>query len=239
MDVPPIGVQVHYGDGFCGYNSVEIMNDSEAYEMGMALESDDDRLVGEPHCPVGELTESDVEMLRRIFPGRRDPRVHKFTNLAHSDQVCVEGHDDEILKASEAGPSMVIEKGRVFKDLPALKRWSQAFAVIRKRPYKVLHSYAECHYIVVCDMERCPWRVCARKQKVTGKWKITKVVGPHNCADHVMTLKHRQLTSTLIAKWLMGILQGEPNMKVRTSIRTVDELYGGYVITYGKAWRAK
>ena len=31
----------------------------------------------------------------------------------------------------------------------------------------------------------------------------------------------------------------EPNMKVRTIIRTVEALYGGYVITYGKAWRAK
>ena len=113
------------------------------------------------------------------------------------------------------------------------------FAVIRKRPYKVLHSYAEHRYTVVCDKKRYPWRVYARKQKVTGKWKITKVIGPHNCADHMPTLKHRQLTSTLITKWLAGILQGEPNMKVRTIIRTVETLYGGYVITYGNAWRAK
>ena len=28
-------------------------------------------------------------------------------------------------------------------------------------------------------------------------------------------------------------------MKVRTIIKTVEALYGGYVITYGKAWRAK
>ena len=28
-------------------------------------------------------------------------------------------------------------------------------------------------------------------------------------------------------------------MKVRTIIRTIEALYGGYVITYGKAWRAK
>ena len=54
---------------------------------------------------------------------------------------------------------MVIEKGRVFKDLPTLKRWLQAFAVIQKRPYKVLHSYVERRYTVVCDKERCPWRV--------------------------------------------------------------------------------
>jgi hypothetical protein len=37
----------------------------------------------------------------------------------------------------------------------------------------------------------------------------------------------------------MEILQGEPNIKVRTIIRTAEALYGGYVITYGKSWRAK
>ena len=69
VDVPPIATQVHSGDGFCGSNSVEIMNNLESYEMARALDFDDDR-------PVGELTESDVEMLRHIFPVRRDPRVH-------------------------------------------------------------------------------------------------------------------------------------------------------------------
>ena len=102
-------------------------------------------------------------MLRCIFPGRRDPRFHEFSDLAHSDQACAEGRDDELLEAPEAGPNLVIENGRVFNDLPALKRWLQAFAVIRKRPYKVLHSYAERRYIVVCDKECFPWRVCARK----------------------------------------------------------------------------
>ena len=70
VDVPTVAAQVLCGDGFRGSNSVEIMNDSEPYEMARALDSDDDR-------PVGELTESDVEMLRRIFSGRRDPRVQR------------------------------------------------------------------------------------------------------------------------------------------------------------------
>ena len=76
--MPTVAAQVHCGDGFCGSNSVEIMNDSEPYEMARALDSDDDR-------PIGELMESDIEMLRRIFPGHRDPRVHEFSDLAHSD----------------------------------------------------------------------------------------------------------------------------------------------------------
>ena len=48
--------------------------------------------------------------------------VHKFSNLAHSDQACAEGRNDELLEAPEAGPNILIENGRVFKDLPALKR---------------------------------------------------------------------------------------------------------------------
>ena len=97
VDVPPIAAQVHCGDRFRGSNSIEIMNDLEPYEMARALDYDDDRL-------VGELTESDVEMLRRIFPGRCDPRVYEFSDLAHSDQAFVEGRDDELLEAPEAGP---------------------------------------------------------------------------------------------------------------------------------------
>jgi hypothetical protein len=46
---------------------------------------------------------------------------------------------------------MEIEKGRVFNDLPVLKRWLQTFTMIRKRPYKVLYSYVERRYMVVCD----------------------------------------------------------------------------------------
>jgi hypothetical protein len=101
------------------------MNDLEPYEITRAVDSDDDH-------PVGELTESDVEMLRHIFPGHRDPMVHEFSDLTHSDQVFAKGRDDELQEAPEAGPSMEIEKGRVFNGLPALKRWSQVFAVIRK-----------------------------------------------------------------------------------------------------------
>ena len=92
VDVSTVAAQVLYGDGFRGSNSVKIMNDLEPYEMTRALDSNDDR-------PVGELTESDVEILRRIFLGRRDPRVHEFSNLARSDLACAEGRDDELLEA--------------------------------------------------------------------------------------------------------------------------------------------
>jgi hypothetical protein len=54
-----------------------------------------------------------------------------------------EGRNDDLLDAPEVSHVMVVEKGLVFNDLPALKRWLQHYALIRKRPYKVLHSYVE------------------------------------------------------------------------------------------------
>ncbi|RCV25031.1 hypothetical protein SETIT_5G133900v2 [Setaria italica] len=59
VDVPLVDAQVQCGDGLRGSNSVEILNDEDAYEMGVDLDSEDDR-------PVGEMTESDIEMFRRI-----------------------------------------------------------------------------------------------------------------------------------------------------------------------------
>ena len=37
VDVPSVAAQVHFRDGFRGSNSVEIMNDSELYEMARTL----------------------------------------------------------------------------------------------------------------------------------------------------------------------------------------------------------
>jgi hypothetical protein len=52
----------------------------------------------------------------------------------------------------------------------------------RKRLFKVRNLYAQRRYTVVCEVSDCNWRVCARGQKETRKFKITKIVGPHTCA---------------------------------------------------------
>jgi hypothetical protein len=59
---------------------------------------------------------------------------------------------------------------------------AKEYFVNRKRPFKVRHSYAQHRYTVVCEASDCNWRVCARRQKETGKFKITKIFGPHTCA---------------------------------------------------------
>jgi len=110
--------------------------------------------------------------------------------------------------------------------------------VKRKMPFRVKHSYVQRRYTVVCDKADCNWRVCARKQKVTGKFKITKVVGPHTCAEEELEQRHQQLTSTLIVARLCSILKEQPNMKVKSIIEITEKLLH-YKIKYGKAWRAK
>jgi hypothetical protein len=67
VGAPPVDANVHPEEGFRVSNSVEVMNDTEPCSCAQADDSNDD-------CPVGELTESDIEMLQRIFPGRRDQK---------------------------------------------------------------------------------------------------------------------------------------------------------------------
>ena len=123
-----------FGDGFIASNSPEFRNEEESYAFSMAADSNDDR-------PVGELTESDIEMLQRVIPDHMDLRVHEFSDLSLSHKANAKGRENELLDAPEADPSTMIEKGRVFKELTALKRWLQHYVVLRKRTYRVLHSY--------------------------------------------------------------------------------------------------
>jgi hypothetical protein len=112
----------------------------------------------------------------------RDPEVHEFSSLSHSNGAYAEGCDDELLKAPDNADGIEIKVNLLFKDLPTLRRWLQEYSVNRKRSFKVRHSYAQCRYIIVCEVSDCNWRVCARRQKETKKFKITKIVGPHTCA---------------------------------------------------------
>jgi hypothetical protein len=56
---------------------VQIEDEEEPYEAARALDSDDDR-------PVQELTEQEIELIRRLC-SKRDPEVHEFSSLSHSN----------------------------------------------------------------------------------------------------------------------------------------------------------
>ncbi|KAG2540146.1 hypothetical protein PVAP13_9NG534614 [Panicum virgatum] len=110
--------------------NVQIEDDEEPYKMSGAIDSDDDR------------------PLMRCFCPNIDPLVPEFSDLRDCDGAFAEGRDDEILDAPDVGDNMQVRKGLVFKDLTTLKRWLQEYAVKRKRPFKVTHSYVERRYTV-------------------------------------------------------------------------------------------
>jgi hypothetical protein len=96
---------------------VDIVDDEEPYGTTRAVDSDDDH-------PVTGLSKQEIELIRSLCPDR-DPLVHEFSDVSHCQQAYAEGRDDELLKAPEAGDSVEIQKGMVFKDLPTLRRWLQ------------------------------------------------------------------------------------------------------------------
>jgi hypothetical protein len=89
---------------------VQIDDDEEPYGNARAVDSDDDR-------PVASLSEEDMELIRLFCPDH-DPLVHEFSNLSRSRSAYAEGRDGELLEAPEAGDSMEIKKGLLFKNLP-------------------------------------------------------------------------------------------------------------------------
>ena len=108
----------------------------------------------------------------------------EFSDLRYCHGAYAEGRDDELLEPHEPGDRSEIAKGLLFKDLASVRKWLQEYSVKCKRPFRVGHSYVNRRYTVVCEKTDCNWRVCAQKQKLTGKFKITKVVGPHTCAEN-------------------------------------------------------
>jgi len=67
---------------------VNIEDDEEPYGTARAVDSDDDR-------PVAPLSEQEMELIRH-FRLDRDPLVHEFSDLSHSQNAYVEGRDDEL-----------------------------------------------------------------------------------------------------------------------------------------------
>ena len=67
---------------------VDIADDEEPYGTARAVDSDDNR-------PVAALSEQEMELIRRLCPDR-DPLVHEFSDLSHSQHAYGEGRDDEL-----------------------------------------------------------------------------------------------------------------------------------------------
>ena len=79
----PVPPTFNVDAAFIASNSldVNIEDDEEPYGTARAVDSDDDR-------PVAPLSEQEMELIRRFCPDR-DPLVHEFSDLSHSQNVYV------------------------------------------------------------------------------------------------------------------------------------------------------
>ena len=98
--------------GFIASNSVDvnIADDEEPYGTARAVDSDDDR-------SVAPLSEQEMKLIRHLCPDR-DPLVHEFSDLSHSQHAYGEGRDDELLEAPEADDIVEIQKGWSSRTFP-------------------------------------------------------------------------------------------------------------------------
>ena len=112
----PVPPSTNVDLGFIASNIVDvnIEDDGEPYGTARAIDSDHNR-------PVAALSEQEMELIRGLCPDR-DPLVHEFSDLSHSQHAYEEGRDDELLEAPKVGDSVEIQKGMVFKDLPHLEK---------------------------------------------------------------------------------------------------------------------
>ncbi|XP_066380924.1 heat shock 70 kDa protein BIP2-like [Miscanthus floridulus] len=132
VDVPPIAAQVHCGDGFYGSNSVKIMNHLEPYEMARALDSDDDR-------PIGELTEGDIEMLRMTqFQVSWEPYDGEGALLFQLSNMC--GCDDDFYRMRVVDHFVDVIKMKHGKDVSQDRAALRKLGVACERAKKALSS---------------------------------------------------------------------------------------------------
>ena len=93
---------------------MEVARDDKTFGDEIAEDFDDDR-------PVCRLDEREIEILRRVFPGR-DPLVPDFKDLSHGHRVVADGRLSDTTIPDVSGCN-IIRKGILFATMDHLKSW--------------------------------------------------------------------------------------------------------------------
>jgi hypothetical protein len=124
----------------------------------------------------------------------------------------------------------VIHEKMLFDSLDELKFFLADYAVKHYRPFTVVHSDRNLRYEVMCK-QGCMWRVRARLQRGTGKWKITKVEEPHTCRSSQVKGVHAQLTASYIGRCILGVVRDNSDVTVSSLIESIF-MFAGYHVKY-------
>ncbi|XP_027190359.1 uncharacterized protein [Cicer arietinum] len=103
--------------------------------------------------------------------------------------------------------------------------------------YRVVKS-DQYRYVIKCVNPQCLFKCRASLSQKSKQLVISRLKGPHNCANSSMSQDHTKLNSNIICESIKSLLKDDPSIKVKVIIAHIQERYN-YTITYRKAWMAK
>ena len=225
------GEDYQESDGGDGSDEADVDAQAAGHEEDLALQRS---TAGMPFYTCGTLREEDLAFLRSA--GVDVPTVHHFEDLSRAHLAVSESVLPSTLDIHDASDAEIV-KGQRFESLEKLQMFLMDYSVRHHRQYKVAKSNARLRYIVVCKHE-CGWCVRARADNKYGGWKISSVKQPHRCASNKDEPMHVQNTAKYIGRRIAGIVEADPEIKIK-ALRETIKTVTGYPVSYSKAWRAK
>ncbi|XP_050916234.1 uncharacterized protein LOC127131352 [Lathyrus oleraceus] len=93
-------------------------------------------------------------------------------------------------------------------------------------------------FVIKCRNSTCNFKCRVSLRKGNSRWRVGKSGGPHTCTTTSMSQDHTKLSSEMISKRIMELVNRDASLKVKVIIAHVAEKYI-YIISNKKAWIAK
>ncbi|XP_050875705.1 uncharacterized protein LOC127079353 [Lathyrus oleraceus] len=93
-------------------------------------------------------------------------------------------------------------------------------------------------YVIKRRNSTCNFKCRVSLRKGNSRWRVGKSGGPHTCTTTSMSQDHTKLSSEMISKSIMELVNRDASLMVKVIIAHVAEKYR-YIISYKKAWIAK
>jgi hypothetical protein len=129
-----------------------------------------------------------------------------------------------------------LAKGAIYPDKKHLQDAIIAWTMSTQRMFKTTVS-SQKYLTMVCKVDGCPARVHGYCPQYETTWVLSDLV-LHTCVLPHIPLDHENLSSTRIARLFYTLIVTSKAMEVSSLQELVFAKYN-YLISYGKAWRAK
>ena len=92
-------------------------------------------------------------------------------------------------------------------------------------------------YVIECRNMLCKFRLAASYKKKNDSWEIASIDPPHSCVATTVAQDHRQLSTALICRDILPLVNKDPSVKVSIITSHIVTRYN-YTPSYKKVWIA-